>query len=177
MALTGGYLVLTRDQERLIEMNTLIKPARKRFKWHFSGFKNRFTFLWKVALTERWRWATELKKKKKTTCEGRNAVNGVIQFLFTHEMVLKEHPRSNPGVNQNKTRMSNYRLTILYSQKVKLSTWDKSFYTASRGKKKKCFQFCSPPMPPLLQLLSTNVRIWEMCSLAKTLDLLIIYVI
>ena len=28
MALIGGYLVFTKDQERVIEKNTLIRPAR-----------------------------------------------------------------------------------------------------------------------------------------------------
>ena len=55
----------------------------------------------------------------KKPCYGRNPVNGLIQFLLTQEInglsSLKEGPKSNPCVNQNKTRMSNYGLKALYS--------------------------------------------------------------
>ena len=43
MALTSGYLVLTKNQERLIEINTLIKPARRRF-----SFLLLFFFSWNL---------------------------------------------------------------------------------------------------------------------------------
>ena len=69
---------------------------------------------------------------------------------------LKEHPKSNPRVNQNKTRMSNYGLEALYSQQGR----------------KKYFQFFTPPMPPPRQLLSTNLRMWDTCSLSKIMELL-----
>ena len=45
--------------------------------------------------------------------------------------------------------------------------------TANKSEKKVFpILFSPPPMPPLLQLLSTNLRIWETCSLSKTLGLL-----
>ena len=43
--------------------------------------------------------------------------------------------------------------------------------TASKGGKK-CFQFCTQNMPPLLPLLSTNLRMWDTCSLSKIFELL-----
>ena len=42
MALTGGYLVLTKDQERLLV--NIDKSERIRFNGNFSGVKNKFTF-------------------------------------------------------------------------------------------------------------------------------------
>ena len=50
-------------------------------------------------------------------------------------------------------------------------TIDLKLCTASKGEKK-CFQFFTPPMPPLLQLLSTNLRMWDTCSLSKILEFL-----
>ena len=41
MALTGGYLVLTIDKEK--KLNILIKPAIIRFNGNFDGLKDRFT--------------------------------------------------------------------------------------------------------------------------------------
>ena len=83
---------------------------------------------------------------------------------------LKERPKSNPRVNQNKTRMSNYGLKLCT---VRLSNYrlELALYS-QQGRKKKCFQFFTPPMPPLLQLLSTNLRMWDTCFLSKILELL-----
>ena len=82
---------------------------------------------------------------------------------------LKERPKSNPHVNQNKTRMSNYGLKLCT---VRMSNYRLEALYSQQGRKKKCFQFFTPPMPPLLQLLSTNLRMWNTCSLSKILELL-----
>ena len=82
---------------------------------------------------------------------------------------LKERPKSNPRVNQNKTRMSNYGHKLCT---VRMSNYRLEALYSQQGRKKQCFQFFTPPMAPLLQLLSTNLRLWDTCSLSKILELL-----
>ena len=82
---------------------------------------------------------------------------------------LKERPKSNPRVNQNKTRMSNYGLKLCT---VRMSNYRLEALYSQQGRKKSASNFFTPPMPPLLQILSTNLRMWDTFSLSKILELL-----
>ena len=58
---------------------------------------------------------------------------------------LKERSKSNPRVNQNKTRMSNYGRKLCTDR---MSNYRLEALCSQQGRKKKCFQFFTPPMPP-----------------------------
>ena len=115
------------------------------FNGNFSGLKNRFTFE-KVALTEQWRRATTSATHSPPPpppepCYGRQPwMVSFSSYIGKGHSNLKERPKSNPRVNQNKTRMSNYgrklctvrmsnyRLEALYSQQARKKVFS-IFYT------------------------------------------------
>ena len=189
MALSGGYLVLTKDQERLI--------GYIRFNGNLSGLKSRFTFtLWKVAFTELGGGGGGGDSLGMAGCEW---CCSVLAYIGKGLSLLKKHPKSKLHVNQNQDK------------DVKLWTWG---FVQPVGAKEKCFQFfrallwkaamlpkraklgvsCMPaslvtyqvdaglpsalgqsttsPMPPHLQLLNIKHRLWGTWSSSKTLGLL-----
>ena len=105
-------------------------------------------------LTEQWRRATKSAKKNKPCYDRQPWMLSFSSYIGNGLSNLKERPKSNPRVNQNKTRMSNYGLKLCT---VSMSNYRLEALYSQQGRKK-CFQFFTPPMPPLLQLLSTNLQ-------------------